>query len=69
MAGGRMGIYIKGYKFRGSYDARPIEKVILLPLMGAKFLTGWDLVRAHIVDNITQPSPLWLMLKDKGLVV
>jgi len=60
---------IKGYKFRRSYDACPIGKVISLPLKGAKFLTGMKLVMAHLADNITAPSPLWLMLKDKSLVV
>lgn len=60
---------IKGYKFRGYSDLHPPQRTIIsVPLKGAKFLTGWDLIRAHMVDNITQPSPLWLMLKEKNLV-
>lgn len=60
---------IKGYKFRGSYDACPIGKVISLPLKGAKFLTGMKLVMAHLADNITAPSPLWTWLKEKNFVL
>lgn len=60
---------IKGYKFRGFYDARPKGKIISIPLAGAKFLGGFELIRAHLVDNITMPSPIWLMLKEKGYVV
>lgn len=56
---------IKGYKFRGSYGACPIGKIISVSLDGAKFLTGWKLIAAHISDNITAPNALWLFLKEK----
>lgn len=60
---------IKGYKFRSFSIYPPMRReIISVPLKGAKFLAGWDLIRAHMVDNITQPSPLWLMLKEKNLV-
>jgi len=62
--------YIKGYKIRGFSDLHPpYTTIISLPLKGAKFLTGMELIRAHLVDNITAPSPLWLMLQQKGYVV
>jgi hypothetical protein len=62
--------YIKGYKLIGYSDLHPpYTKIISLPLKGAKFLTGMKLVMAHLVDNITAPSPLWLMLKDKNYIV
>jgi hypothetical protein len=60
---------IKGYKLIGFSDLHPADnRIISVPLAGAKFLTGMPLIMAHLADNITAPSPLWLMLKNKGLV-
>jgi hypothetical protein len=62
--------YIKGYKLIGYSDLHPpYTTIISVPLKGAKFLTGFPLYAAHMVDNITAPTPLWLMLKEKGYVV
>lgn len=60
---------IRGYKIRGFSDLHPpYTEIISLPLKGAKFLTGWKLIAAHLADNITAPGPVWLMLKEKNLV-
>ena len=60
---------IKGYRFRGSYDLRPhTYPIISLSLAGAKFLTGWELFRAHLIDNITAPNPVWEFLKNNHFV-
>lgn len=61
---------IKGYKLIGYSDLHPpYNEIISLSLNGAKFLTGFPLIAAHMADNITKPSPLWLALKEKGFVV
>jgi hypothetical protein len=62
--------YIKGYKLIGYSDLHPpYTTIISVPLEGAKFLTWMKLIMAHLTDNITAPSPLCLMLKNKGYIV
>lgn len=68
---------LTGYKTRAyGWAAVPCFDMLTLPLDGARFLTFMQVFIEDLpkyaramADDITRPSALWLMLKDKNLVV